>query len=113
MAAAAQARIKLALVGTGAEPAKAVEAFNGLPTVEIVVVVDVQDRAEGARLAQRLGLVPAKNPTDVFKAKPNIVLSVGGDETQYERLLALKPAGVEVMSAYGVRLLLSLLPRAP
>ena len=110
---ASQARIKLALVGTGAELAKAVEAFRGLPTVEIVVVVDAQDRAEGARLAQRLGLESAKNPTDVFKAKPNLVLSVGGDETQYERLLAFKPPGVEVMSTYGVRLLLSLLPHTP
>jgi hypothetical protein len=35
---------------------------------------------------------------DAFKAKPNIVLSVGGDETEYERLLALKPPGVGVMS---------------
>jgi hypothetical protein len=35
--------------------------------------------------------VAAKNPTYVFKAKPNIVFSVGADETQYERLLAVKP----------------------
>ena len=75
--------------------------------------MDAQDRAAGAALAQRLGLVAGKSPTDVFKAKPNIVLSVGGDERQYERLLAVKPPGVEVMSAYGVRLLLSLLRRAP
>ena len=113
MAAAPQGWITLALVGTGEELAKAVEAFNGLPTVEIVAVGDVQDRAAGAALAQGLGLVAAKSPTDVFKSKPDIVLSVGGDETRYERLPAVKPPGVEVMSAYGVRLLLSLLPRAP
>jgi hypothetical protein len=108
--AAAEARIKLGLVGTGAELAQAVEVFRRLPTVEIVVVVDAQDRAEGARLAQSLGLAPAKHPTDAFKVKPNIVLSLGGDDTQYARLLATMPPGLEVMSTYGARLLLSLLP---
>jgi hypothetical protein len=50
-----------------------------------VVVVDAQARGEGARLAQSPGLPPATNPTDAFEVKPNIVLSIGGDETQYER----------------------------
>jgi hypothetical protein len=36
---------------------------------------------------------------------------VGGDEREYERLLAIKPPGIEVMGADGARLLLSLLPR--
>jgi predicted dehydrogenase len=75
--AVAQPRIKLALVGTGAELAQAVEAFNGLSTVEIVIVVDVEDRAAGARLAQRLGLAPRRTSTDAFKAKPNIVRWAG------------------------------------
>jgi len=108
---AAQPRIKLALVGTGAELVQAVDAFNRPSAVEIVAVVDAQDRAAGARLAERLRIAPAKNPADAFKAKPNIVLLVGGDEREYERLLAIKPPGIEVMGAYGARLLLSLLSR--
>jgi hypothetical protein len=51
---AAQPRIKLALVGLGAELVQAVDAFNRPSAVEIVAVVDAQDRAEGARLAERL-----------------------------------------------------------
>jgi hypothetical protein len=108
---AAQPRIKLALVATGAELVQAVDAFDRPSTIEIGAVVDAQDRAAGARLAERLRVAPAKSPVDAFKAKPNIVLLVGGDEREYERLLAIKPPGIEVMRAYGARLLLSLLSR--
>jgi hypothetical protein len=94
---AAQPRIKLALVATGSELVQAVNAFNRSSTIEIVALVDAQDRDAGARLAERLRVAP--------------VLLVGGDEREYERLLAIKPPGIEVMGAYGARLLLSLLSR--
>jgi len=59
---AGQPRIKLALVGTGSELVQAVDAFNRPSTIEIVAVVDAQDRAAGARLAERLRVAPAAEP---------------------------------------------------
>ena len=49
---------------------------------------------------------------EVFKTEANIVLEVTGDERQYERLLSIKPPGVEVMSVRGARLLMDLLKKA-
>src|SRR5919108_3076691 len=101
--------VRLGLVGTGGELVKAIEALKGLPTVEISIVADASDRSEGARLAQSLKLPLVKNAMEVFRSKANIVLEVNGDERQYERLLSIKPPGIEVMSIKGARLLINLL----
>ena len=49
---------------------------------------------------------------EVFKTEANLVLEVSGDERQYERLLSIKPPGVEVMSVRGARLFMDLLKKA-
>src|SRR5262249_45224180 len=102
---------KVGLVGTGIHLVHAIEALKGAPGVTIAIVADASDRSEGGKLAKTLHLQVVKNSMEVFKTDANLVLEVSGDERQYERLLSIKPPGVEVMSVRGARLLIELLKR--
>jgi signal transduction histidine kinase/ActR/RegA family two-component response regulator len=103
---------KVGLVGTGVHLVHAIEALRGVPGVTIAVVADASDRSEGGKLAKSLHLAVVKNAMEVFRTEANLVLEVSGDERQYERLLSIKPPGVEVMSVRGARLLIDLLRKA-
>ena len=103
---------KIGLVGTGIHLVHAIEALRAVPSVTIAIVADASDRSEGGKLAKSLQLPVVKNAMEVFKTEANIVLEVTGDERQYERLLSIKPPGVEVMSVRGARLLMDLLKKA-
>src|SRR5215470_14644345 len=102
---------KVGLVGTGIHLVHAIEALQDAPGVTIAIVADASDRSEGGKLAKSLHLQVVKNSMEVFKADANLVLEVSGDERQYERLLSVKPPGVEVMSVRGTRLFMDLLKR--
>jgi signal transduction histidine kinase/ActR/RegA family two-component response regulator len=99
------------LVGTGTHLVQAIEALRGVPGVTIAVVADASERSEGGRLAKTLQLPLVKNAMEIFRSDVNLVLEVSGDERQYERLLSIKPPGVEVMSVRGARLLIDLLKK--
>ena len=103
---------KVGLVGTGIHLVQAIEALRAVPGVTIAIVADASDRSEGGKLAKSLHLQVVKNAMEVFKTEANLVLEVSGDERQYERLLSIKPPGVEVMSVRGARLLIDLLKKA-
>ena len=103
---------KIGLVGTGIHLVQAIEALRAVPAVTIAIVADASDRSEGGKLAKSLQLPVVKNAMEVFKTEANLVLEVSGDERQYERLLSIKPPGVEVMSVRGARLLMDLLKKA-
>lgn len=105
------AQIRIGLVGSGHALLEALERLRLTPTVTVVVVGDVSGQTEGGRLARRLGIPVVAHPMEVFGAGANVVLEVNGDDRQYERLLAVKPPGVEVMSRRGTGLLLGLLAR--
>ncbi|MGH2651172.1 MAG: hypothetical protein ACRDHK_08190, partial [Actinomycetota bacterium] len=109
MAPVADTSLRLGLVGTGNDLVKAINALRAIPSAEITVVADASERSEGAKLAQSLKLPLVKNAMEVFRTKANVVVEVSGDERQYERLLSIKPPGVEVMSVRGARLLIQLL----
>src|SRR5512134_3161451 len=102
---------KVGLVGTGIHLVQAIEALRAIPGVTIAIVADASDRSEGGKLARSLHLQVVKNAMEVFKTEANLVLEVSGDERQYERLLSIKPPGVEVMSIRGTRLLIDLLKK--
>ncbi len=87
----------------------AIEALRKVSAVEITVVADSSDRSEGAKLAKSLKLPLEKNWMAVFRTDANLILEVNGDDRQYERLLSIKPPGVEVMSIRGATLLIQLL----
>ena len=95
---------KVGLVGTGIHLVQAIESLRAIPGVTIAIVVDASDRSEGGKLAKSLQLPVVKNAMEVFKTDANFVLEVSGDERAYERLLSIKPPGVEVMSVRGARL---------
>jgi signal transduction histidine kinase/ActR/RegA family two-component response regulator len=102
---------KVGLVGTGIHLVHAIEALRTVPGITITIVADASDRSEGGKLAKSLHLQTVKNSMEVFKTDANLVLEVSGDERQYERLLSIKPPGVEVMSVRGARILIELLKR--
>jgi len=104
--------VRLGLVGTGPDLAKTIEALKGVSLVEIMVVADASDQSEGARLARSLELPLIKKAMEVFGHQVDVVLEVNGDERQYERLLSIKPPGIEVMGVWGGRLLVTLLKKA-
>jgi membrane protein implicated in regulation of membrane protease activity len=104
--------VRLGLVGTGADLVTTIEALRGMPLVEITVVADPSDHSEGAKLARSLKLPLIKNAMETFRHQVDVVLEVNGDERQYERLLSIKPPGIEVMGVSGGRLLIALLKQA-
>src|SRR5262245_13506707 len=112
MPAAPGSTYKLGLVGTGIHLVQAIESLRAMPGVTIAIVADASDRSEGGKLAKSLHLPLVKNAMEVFKTEANLVLEVSGDERQYERLLSIKPPGVEVMSVRGARMLMDLLKKA-
>lgn len=100
---------RLALVGSGAALLRALEGLRETPLVVVAVVADVGGATEASALARSLGISLVSNPLDVFRMSVDIVLELNGEARQYERLLAVKPPEVEVMSAHGARLLVALL----
>jgi hypothetical protein len=103
---------RIALVGSGAHLVRAIESLVTVPEVTLVVVADVSGRSEGAQYAARLRIPAAASAMDVFRTDANLVVETNGDARQYDRLLAIKPSAVEVLSAAGLRLLLGVLGRA-
>jgi hypothetical protein len=104
---------RLALVGSGPHLVRAIEALAAVPDVSIVVVADVSGRAgAAAQLAAQLRVPCVTTAMDVFRTDANVVIETNGDSRQYERLLAVKPGSVEVLSALGLRLFLGVLARA-
>jgi hypothetical protein len=97
---------RLALIGSGPVLVRAIEAFRAAQGAAITVVVDVSGASEGSRLARSLGIQILTNPMEIFRTSADLVLELNGDARQYERLLAVKPSGVEVMSVRGARLLM-------
>ena len=112
MPAASGSTYKVGLVGTGIHLVQAIESLRAIPGVTIAIVADASDRSEGGKLAKSLQLSVVKNAMEVFKTEANFVLEVSGDERAYERLLSIKPPGVEVMSVRGARLFMELLKKA-
>jgi hypothetical protein len=102
---------RIGLVGSGVHLTRAIEAFQGLRDVTIEIIADVTGGSEGARLARGLGITVVSNPMSVFRSSAEVILEVNGEERVYERLLAVKPPRIEVVSARGVRLLLDFLTR--
>lgn len=101
--------VRLGLVGSGPALAKAIASLKGAPRVEIAVIADATGTSEGSRLGRSLGIPIVANAMEVFRGGADLILEVNGDERLYERLLAVKPPRVEVMSARGARLLIDLL----
>jgi hypothetical protein len=93
-------------VGSGASLVRAVEALAALDGVSLVTVVDVSGHSEAAQYAARLRIPHAANVLEVFRSPADLVAETNGDARLYERLLAVKPPNVEVLSATGLRLLL-------
>ncbi len=102
---------RVALVGYGPALVKAIEVLRALPTVALTVVADANSQSEGARLARSLKIPFVANPIEVLRTEADLILEVSGDQRQYERLLSVKPARVEVMSKRGTQLFLDLLER--
>lgn len=98
---------RLGLVGSGPALVRAIEAFKAVPQAVIVVVAD-SGQSEGARLARSLSIPLVTNPMEVYRTNADLIIELNGDSRLYERLLAVKPPGIEVMSVRGARLLIDL-----
>jgi hypothetical protein len=102
---------RIALVGSGPPLVRAIESLVTVPEVTLVVIADVSGRSEGAQYAARLRIPAVASAMEVFRTDANLVVETNGDARQYDRLLAIKPSAVEVLSAAGLRLLLGILAR--
>jgi len=104
--------IRLGLVGTASDLVRAIEALAHLPAVEVAALSEPTGDPSAADLARDLKLPLLQTPMDVFRTEANVVLELTGDSRQYERLLAVKPSRVEVISTRGARLMLEVLQQA-
>jgi hypothetical protein len=104
-----EAHSRVALVGSGIPLLRALDRLEGVTAVIVTAVADASGVSEATRRAERLGAPFLTNPLEVYRTNANVVLEVNGDARQYERLLAVKPPGVEVIGALSAQLLLDLL----
>jgi transcriptional regulator with PAS, ATPase and Fis domain len=103
---------KIIIVGAGKGGRSLIEFFLSDPTVEIVMVIDINEEAEGMQLARDAHLRTHTSFQYAFEAKEiefDIVIEVTGNTRVHRDILRIKPAGVRMISGAASRFLWALL----
>ena len=103
---------RIIIVGAGKGGRSLIEFFLVDPTVEIVMVVDINEEAEGMQLARDAHLQTHPSFHYAFDAKEiefDIVIEVTGNAQVHRDILKIKPEGVRMISGAASRFLWALL----
>ena len=95
---------RIILIGAGTGGKALVELFRKDPAVEIVAVVDKNERAPGLVLARELGLAVTTNYRDLLTSEAaDLIIDVTGDPEVSREIYQRKPAGMEFVSGNAAR----------
>lgn len=100
---------RIILIGAGRGGKALVELFHSDPTVEIVAVVDKNERAQGLVYAHQLGLRIASSYARILSKEPaDLIIDVTGDPAVACDLETLKPDTAEIIGANSARFIWNL-----
>lgn len=101
---------RIIILGAGTGGKALVELFHKDPTVEIVAVVDKQERAPGLVLARELGLRVATNYRKVIVTEAaDLIIDVTGDPEVAQEIYQRKPATTELVGGNAARFIWNLI----
>jgi DNA-binding NtrC family response regulator len=103
---------KIFIVGAGKGGRSLIEFFLSDPTVEIVMVVDVNQEAEGMKLASDANLLTSSSYKEVILSHDvtyDIIIEVTGEDWVQQEILGLKPEAVRMISGIASKFLWALL----
>jgi transcriptional regulator with PAS, ATPase and Fis domain len=104
--------IKIIIVGAGKGGRSLIEFFLSDPTVEITMVVDINEDAEGMKLAADAHLQTSTRYKEVILNRDlsyDIIIEVTGEDWVQQEILALKPEKVRMISGVASKFLWALL----
>jgi DNA-binding NtrC family response regulator len=103
---------RIIIIGAGKGGRSLIEFFLSDPTVEIVMVVDQNEEAEGMKLAREAHLTTHTDCRVVLQDIElvyDIIIEVTGESAVQQEILRLKPATVRMISGVAARFLWALL----
>jgi len=103
---------KILIVGAGKGGRALIEFFLTDPTVEIVMVVDLNESAPGMKLAKEADLPTSTRYKEVMLSREliyDIVVEVTGEDWVHQEILAVKPEEVRMISGAASKFLWALL----
>lgn len=101
---------RIILIGAGTGGRALVELFHKDPGIEIVAVVDKNERAPGLALAREFGLPVASSYKKILETVPaDLIIDVTGDASAGREIQALKPEATEIVGGNSARFIWNLL----
>ena len=101
---------RIILIGAGTGGRALVELFHKDPSVEIVGVVDKNDRAPGLTFARSLGLPVSTNYRKFLEAEAaDLIIEVTGDADVARDIYQRKAAATELIGGYAARFIWNLI----
>jgi transcriptional regulator with PAS, ATPase and Fis domain len=101
---------RIILVGAGVGGRALVELFHNDPTIEMVAVVDKDERAQGLLFARELGLRVASSYRKLLSTESaDLIIDVTGDPAVANEIQTLKPKGAEIIGSNSARFIWNLL----
>jgi len=101
---------RIILIGAGTGGKSLVELFHKDPTIEILAVVDKNERAPGLLLARELGLRVNTTYKKLLATEPaDLIIDVTGDAAVGRDIGALKPDTTEIVGGNSARFIWNLL----
>ena len=103
---------KIIIVGAGKGGRSLIEFFLSDPTVDIIMVIDINEEAEGMKLAIDAHLQTSTNYKEVILNHDidyDIIIEVTGEDWLQQEILSLKPEAVRMISGAASKFLWALL----
>ena len=99
----------IVIVGAGVGGSSILKALQGIDTVKIIGMCDVNDLAEGMVLARKLGISTSTNLMDILK-KPNLdlVIEATGNQKVQQMIEENKGNNVYLVDSHGADLMMTL-----
>ena len=105
---------RVIIVGAGMGGAALLELFAGDPSVHLLGVVDINERAPGMERARALGIPTATDYKEFLRDSPvDLIIDVTGNPEVNRTLSQLKPESAELMGGTTVKFLRTLIEARP
>ncbi len=96
------------IVGGGQGGTSILDAFQGIKTVKVLGICDVNNNAPGMMLARKLGVSTFTNLNDIFNLPADIIIEATGNAKVQEIIYANKSEQMNVIDSHGANLMMTL-----
>ena len=98
-------KVRLGVVGGGRGGAAILDIFKDSPSFEVVWLSDLDDKAEGSKLARKLSIPFAKDFKKHLQKKVDVIIDVTGSGGVRKRLEGAVPESTELMGGLSARIM--------